>query len=166
MPKAAFLALPLFAALLQAAAPARADDKPKQLQKPIDAGSVDAGGTYRLSAEELAFDCKRLSGRMQVRILQLREMTPTAKTSALGHEMKQVTEPVASLMLGKSSSFNADPGKRGADDRAMLKAYNAQLAAKGCKTYDLDAELNAKPGTAPLLPTPKPAAAPTKPAAK
>lgn len=153
----------LLAAPLAAAAPALAKETGKG-PPPLQAGSVDGAGVYQLSAEEQAMDCKRLTGRVQIRILQLRNMQPAQKTSDLSHTMKQTAEPVASLLLGKSSSFNADPNKRLAEDRAMLTAYNKQLAAKSCKTFDIDAEL-AKTGTAGAPPAPKaPAAAP--PAAK
>ncbi len=156
------LALPLILAI----APAHAKEAAKQ-PPPLQAGSVDAGGVYQLSAEEQAMDCKKLSGRIQVRLLQMRNMQGATAPSGLSQDVKQAGSAAAGLLLGKSSGFDTDSGKRAASDRAMLVAYNKQLAAKGCKTYDIDAELSGKPGSGAALPAAKPAATPAaKPAAK
>ena len=142
-----------------------AKDAPKQ-PPPLQAGTIDSSGTYQLSAEEQAMDCKRLTGRIQIRILQMREMQPAAKPSGLSNDLRQQAAPITGLLLGKSSSYTNDPAKRQADDRAMLNAYNKQLAAKGCKTFNLDAELSQKPGGKELpRPAQPTAATPAKPAA-
>lgn len=130
------------AAGIAACLPVAAKDKtPSAKNKPSEVGAVDASGTYRLSAEELAYDCKRLAGRMQVRLLEVRSYDPSKNGSALARTMQSATQPVVGMMLGNASGYSADPDKRHADDIAMLKAYNAQLAAKKCRTYDLEAEL-------------------------
>jgi hypothetical protein len=54
-------------------------------------------------------------------------------------------------MFGASSE-GASPDARYAHDRAVLEAYNSQLEAKGCATFDLEAEL--RPGPAGETPTP------------
>lgn len=160
---ASLLALPL---LLAAGSAGQAQNAAKQ-PPPLKAGSVDASGVYQLSAEEQAMDCKKLSGRIQVRLLQMRNMQGAAAPSGVAQDVKQAGSVAAGLLLGKSSTFETDAGKRAAGDRAMLTAYNRQLAAKGCKTYDIDAELAQKPGSGTALPAARPATpSAAKPAAK
>jgi Tfp pilus assembly protein PilX len=160
------LAASLLALALLAAGPGHAQNAGKQ-PPPLKAGSVDAGGVYQLSAEEQGMDCKKLSGRVQVRLLQMRNMQGAAAPSGLAQDVKQAGSAAAGVLLGKSSTFETDAGKRASGDRAMLAAYNKQLAAKGCKTYDIDAELNGKQGSGAGLPAAKPATPPAaKPAAK
>ena len=101
------------------------------------AASTSAGPppAYILSEEERNADCKRLTGRMKIRIVQIRDYTARAKTSALSRNMQLAHSQVWGTTVG------INPDAEYARDRAMLDAYNAQLAAKGCKTLDLAAEL-------------------------
>ena len=118
-----------------------------------------ANNGYTLSAEELALDCKKLTGRMQVRILQLRSSRGDIKTTALARGMQQAATP---FVAGTTRGINPDGDN--ARDLSMLKAYNAQLAAKNCAVYDLDADL--KPGaTGTPHPVPKAKAGVVRPAA-
>ncbi|MGH6815099.1 MAG: hypothetical protein ACREC6_05290 [Hyphomicrobiaceae bacterium] len=103
-------------------------------------GTYGPDDGYTLSAEEQKLDCKQLIGRMQVRILQSRDAS--GETSGASRVMQEIVAPV----LGGSSE-GADPEVRHRRDRAMLEAYNRQLAAKKCATFNLDAEL-APPATA------------------
>jgi hypothetical protein len=48
-------------------------------------------------------------------------------------------------MMG--TSYGVNPTAQQARDIAVLKAYNDQLVAKGCATFDLDNELMPKPVT-------------------
>ena len=146
----------LAGAVILAAAPALAKD-PKPGAKTTQYGSVDAAGVYQLSLDEQAFDCRKLLGTMQIRIMQIRDYDPSKKTSDLSRTMQTTVDPALSIMLGKTSAYAADPDKRYRNDRAMLEAYNRQAAAKKCKVYDLDAEL--KPGKA-FHDTPVPRSAP------
>jgi hypothetical protein len=114
--------------------------------KPAAAGST-------LSEDELKLDCAKLTGRMQVRLLQLRGYNERSKSSAIGRTMQQVAKPVFG-----GTSAGADPDARYADDVARLRAYNARLAELKCATYDLDKELAAKPSD----PTPAPVPLPRK----
>ena len=98
------------------------------------APSADAPG-YVLSDEEKGIDCKRLTGRMKIRILQLRDDRKRVRSSELSRSLH-----AAQGQLGGSAA-GSDPDGDAARDRAMLAAYNGQLAAKGCKTLDLEAEL-------------------------
>lgn len=97
------------------------------------------GAAYALSADELAYDCKQLTGRMQIRLLAVRDY------------QNQSTTTIASraLQTGSAATFGGttagtDPDGAYARDVAMLEAYNRQLAAKDCNTYDLTDELQPK----------------------
>jgi hypothetical protein len=98
-----------------------------------------AAAAYTLSADELQLDCKKLAGRMQIRILEIRDYNERQQASLLSRALQSG----ASTVAGGSMS-GTDPNGQYAKDRAMLEAYNAQLAAKNCKSYDLNAELKPK----------------------
>ncbi|MFA5952704.1 MAG: hypothetical protein WC807_20785 [Hyphomicrobium sp.] len=102
---------------------------------------------YALTDEEKALDCKRLTGRMQVRILQIRDFSVRPQSSAAAYTVQGAARSV----LGGGHA-GADPNGQYARDRAQLEAYNAELAAKHCRTFNLDDELKPKPVTA--TPTP------------
>lgn len=116
-----------------------------------DQTALSPGGIYQLSAEEQDLDCKSLTGRMQVRILQIRDHETQSKSTAAARTMQS-----ASTQVFGGSTFGADPDAQYAKDRAMLEAYNKQLAAKDCSTFDLASELMPKPITATPAPVPKP----------
>ncbi len=116
-------------------------------------GDVPASG-YVLTADEQALDCKQLTGRMQVRILQLRDFDTRQKTTVVS----RVAQTAASTVFG-GTNYGTDPERRYARDRAVLEAYNKQLAAKKCRTFDLEAELKANPANS----VPKPVAPAEKP---
>lgn len=97
------------------------------------------GSGYQLSEEELKFDCKKLTGTMQIRILQMRGYDTNKKTSAAARSLQSLTTPIFG-----GTKEGVDPDGQYIKDRAMLEAYNRQLAIKQCKTFDLDAELAIK----------------------
>lgn len=101
-----------------------------------DAAPTQATAAYQLSADEKALECKQLTGRMQIRILEIRDY----------HERSRTTLVARTLQSGSTTVFGGpkagiDPDGAYAKDRATLEAYNAQLVAKGCKAYDLESEL-------------------------
>jgi hypothetical protein len=104
------------------------------------ADSTQPEGGYVLSAQELALSCRKLTGRMQVRILQIRDYEQRAKPSPASRLAQQ-----AATSLHGGSRHDIDPEAEYRRDRAMLEAYNRRLAAKNCKTFDLEAELKPKP---------------------
>ncbi len=108
--------------------------------KRITPGTLQQDGSYQLSADELAMDCKRLTGRSAVRILQIRDYQFSEKSSAASRSAKQVVSPVFG-----GSTFGADPDAEYQRDRALLVAYNKRLADKGCRVFDLEKELQPKP---------------------
>ena len=97
--------------------------------------SSSAAPAYALSEEEKGIDCKRLTGRMKIRILQIRDSRSRTNSSELSRSLQ-----LAQSQFGGSTT-GIDPDAEHSRDRAMLDAYNTQLAAKGCKTLDLESEL-------------------------
>ncbi|HYD15559.1 MAG TPA: hypothetical protein VEA77_04080 [Hyphomicrobium sp.] len=94
------------------------------------------GGAYQLTPAELELDCKKLTGRAAVRIVQIRDFQTRRQTTAVSRTIQSTTSSV----LGGSFE-GTDPDGRYARDRAMLAAYNNRLAEKNCANFDLDAEL-------------------------
>ena len=100
----------------------------------VTTGALQGSG-YQLSEEELKFDCKKLTGTMQIRILQMRDYDPSKKTSTVARSLQSLTTPIFG-----GTKEGVDPDGQYLKDRAMLEAYNRQLGATQCKTFDLDAE--------------------------
>lgn len=107
------------------------------------------GQAYELTTEEQALNCRQLTGRMQLRILQTRDTMQRNDSSALGRGMHAAAVPVFG-----GTTHGTDPAFDFARDRAILEAYNQQLAGKKCPAYDLEAEL--RPRSARDTPTPVP----------
>ena len=108
----------------------------------LESGEVQPGGSYEMSAAEKAMDCKRLTGSMQITVSRLKGASGRTEPSAVASTAQKMTAPV----LG-GSTVGADPQDSYARERAKLEAYNRELAAKGCKTLDIEAEL-ARPSEA------------------
>lgn len=107
-------------------------------------------GTYTLSDDELKYDCKRLMGSTQIKILQLRHHALRPAPSAASRIMSSTSDSVdrgVDKVLGKSSGPSAT-----ADDyalqRAHLEALNRALASRNCGYFDLAAELKSDRGSA------------------
>ncbi len=111
-----------------------------------------------MSADEQALECKQLTGRMQIRILEIRDYNERNQTTLASRALQS---GVAAVTGGSTAGI--DPNGRYAKDRAMLETYNRQLATKGCKTYDLEAELRPKSYTETPAATIKPAGGATTP---
>lgn len=152
----------LSAAVLAAAAlaPAFAETKSKQKVQPMVLPNFNqpdvsaANGGYTLTPEDLKLDCKKLTGKIQVGILQLRSERGDAKTTELSRNLQQAATPFVA-----GTSRGIDPEGDQARQYSQLKAYNSQLAAKNCPVYDLEAQL--KPG-ATDTPRPMPKAKPAR----
>ncbi len=112
-----------------------------------------SGQVYQLTAEELKLDCKRLTGRMQVRILQIRDAGERDNGNAVARGLQSTLTPV----LG-GTTYGVDRQADFVRDKAVLEAMNQQLATKNCATYDLDAELRPRPLRDTPTPVPKGAA--------
>jgi hypothetical protein len=102
-------------------------------------GGFDTAGAYTLTDQERQLDCKRLTGSVSIKILQMRDAGNRAKPSAIAATAQATAQP----LIG-GSTYGYDLSADLKRDRARLEALNAQLASKRCPTFDLDAEL--KPG--------------------
>ena len=109
--------------------------------------AAPAPAVYNLNDEEKALDCKKLTGRMQVRILQARDYEVRNQTTAASQAVQK-----AAVMAGSSATQGLDPSADHAKDRAQIEAYNQRLAELKCKTFNLDDELRPKAVTS--TPTP------------
>ena len=115
--------------------------------KPIQTGTMQPDGTYKLSDAELEMSCKKLTGRAYVRILQIRDHSLSQTSTPVARGMQQVVSPVFG-----GSTYGIDPDTQYRRDRAMVEAYNQRLAEKRCKVFDLVKELQPKPaGESPTL---------------
>ena len=112
-------------------------------------GPGRAAGHYQLSKAELELDCGKLTGRMQVRILQLRDYQERSKASSVSRLAQQALTPIYG-----GTARGADPDAEYRRDVAILHAYNRRLAEKKCPAFDLEAELKAQP----VRNTPRPVA--------
>ena len=112
-------------------------DMPPPQDAGVITGALRTSG-YQLSEEELKFDCKKLTGLMQIRILQMRGYDTNKKASAAARGIQSLATPIFG-----GTKEGVDPDGQYRKDLAMLEAYNRQLGVKKCKTFDLDAELAA-----------------------
>jgi len=107
-----------------------------QYLQPLESGSIGPDGRYHMSETEMAMDCKRITGSMQIAISRLRDSYVRAEPSALSSATQSAVQP----MLG-GSTMGPDRRAVYARERAKLDAYNRELAARSCNTLDIDAEL-------------------------
>lgn len=133
-------------ALACACASTQSDQPPSILTESALSGDT-ANATYQLSEKERKYDCKKLTGAMQVRILQIRDYDSSKKASMAARGMQTVTTPIWG-----GTTAGMDPDGQHHRDLAMLEAYNGLLAEKNCKTFDLAAELQKRGPTD--MPTP------------
>lgn len=110
--------------------------------------SVVQGGDGLLTAEERALGCKKITGRMQVRILQIRDHSTRSKSSSISRGLQSAVEPIFG-----GNGQGKDPDGKFAADRAKLEAMNGLLREKNCASFDLKAELQPKDVTATPTPT-------------
>jgi hypothetical protein len=143
--RSALLVTTIIVSACATALPGGSPTPPKAL--PADTSGKVQGGSYVLSEAERALDCKKLTGRMQLKILQTRgaDQRPNASIAA------RATQSVVTPVFG-GTSFGSDPQAEIARNRAILVAYNEELRRKGCPTFDLDAELT----TSDVKRTPRP----------
>jgi hypothetical protein len=128
------------ATLIDNAAPGKLVDSEKYAayRKTVaTGGGLQADGTYQLNNQERQLDCKKLTGTIQVRLLDLRDYRERHKASLLAR-----TVHGAAAMTG-DGKYGADTDADYARERARLHALNNRLKEKGCKTIDIDGELNA-----------------------
>lgn len=116
---------------------------------PAQGGNVVTGAVpspgYQLSDEELNYDCRKLTGMMQIRILQIRGYDADKQASMAARNLQSFATPIWG-----GTKEGVDPEGQYRRDRAMLEAYNQRLASKQCKTFDIAAELAATDDTTPM----------------
>ena len=103
-------------------------------------GTLRADGTYELGPDELKLDCKKLTGRVTIRILQMRNNQIRSNSTLASRLSQQAFTP-----LYGGTQHGADPDSDYRRDLALVQAYNKQLAEKKCKVFDLTKELQPKP---------------------
>lgn len=91
------------------------------------------------SGNEPGLDCKKLTGRMQIRILEMRTFATTSQTSGLSRTMHAAGKSVFG-----GTSAGIDPKGEHARDYAMLETYNLQLVSQDCKSFDIQQTLAAQ----------------------
>ncbi len=102
-----------------------------------DQGQVPpAPASYVLTPQELGYSCKKLTGTMQIRLLQVRQYDPKENPTYAARGVQSVATPIFG-----GTTVGIDPEGQHRRDLAMLEAYNRRLAEKNCKTLDLAAEL-------------------------
>lgn len=106
---------------------------------PKGGGFDSSGATYSLTDQESQLDCKHLTGGLTIKIIQMRDAANRAKPSAAASALQEGVRPLkGGTTYGQSLEVDY---KR---DRVRLETLNAKLVEKGCKSFDLDAQL--KPG--------------------
>lgn len=100
---------------------------------PVEQAAISSGV---LTQEEARLDCKRMAGRMQIRILELRGGGAKGQSSAAAQGMQSAVVP-----LFGGTRHGANAAGEAARDRAKLSAMNQILMARGCPYYDVDSEL-------------------------
>ncbi len=81
---------------------------------------------------EPEFDCKKLTGRIQIRILEMRSFATSSQSSGLSRSMHAAGQS----MFG-GSSVGIDPNGEHARDYALLEQYNRQLVSQDCRSFDI-----------------------------
>ena len=92
--------------------------------------------TGNLNNTEEELSCWRITGRMKVGILSLRGESSRTRTSSLSQGLQFFGTGV-----GMTAGSAADPTGTAASKLAQLESYNNKLKEMGCKSYDLQAEL-------------------------
>jgi hypothetical protein len=99
-------------------------------------GSFQPNGRYVLSAHEQKLSCQKLSGSIYVKLEVLKDYDARSKPSLAA----RAGQTAGHLALGYSA-YGSQPVLEHRQQLARTRALNEQLKAKGCKAYDINAEL-------------------------
>lgn len=149
--------LPVFAMLLSILGGCSGVGKTTEPLNFTTAAGPDTSGSkgqYVLTDEEQGLDCKKLTGRMQVRIMQMRGYETREKTTIASRAFHSAGKMVFG---GTNAGLNTDA--QYARDKAVLEAYNRQLVAKDCKSFNVDEALDGAAQPVPTIEAPSKAAA-------
>lgn len=93
--------------------------------------NVNPDPGYKLSPEEAELNCKRLAGKVQIRLLEFRSGLKPEESSAFARAIASTN----ALVDGTTAELSvAETHKK---DVAQLYAFNKQLADKNCKSFDI-----------------------------
>lgn len=101
----------------------------------LPAPAPGGASAYVLSEEEKGAGCKRLTGRMKIRILQIKDHVSRHHSTELARSLH-----TAQSQFGASGA-GADTDAEYRRSLSMLEAYNGELQRRGCPTLDLAKEL-------------------------
>ena len=132
---ASLLLLAACAAAMPGYTPPPFKEKKSKHAQAMQSGEMQEG-EYQMADQEKAMDCKRITGSMSITIERLKHRNAEVPTS----DVAVSANKVPSLYL-RQSSKGLDRDAEYQRDRARLEAYNQHLAAKGCRTVDIDAEI-------------------------
>lgn len=118
--------------------------------EPASAADAPASGIV-VAATDNDPSCKDITGRMQLRILEIRDYRARSQSSAAS----RVFQKGFSAILGGTKA-GTDPDGTYASDRAKLDDDNRRLVAMKCRSFDLDAELQPKDFRVTPVPTIEP----------
>lgn len=111
---------------------------------------------YELTKQDKTMDCRRLTGRIRVKLAILKSAAGAPKAS----EPAALAQKAATPIFG-GTTRGADSAADMRADRAQIDAFNKRLAELKCPTVDVDAELGKSPAApaakAPKASAPKPA---------
>ncbi|HVZ04504.1 hypothetical protein [Hyphomicrobium sp.] len=94
------------------------------------------GSGWQPRLDDKKMNCKQLSGRVQVLILQLRGSSGQKKASGFSLGLHSAFASTVG-----TTATGSDPDSDNAADMRKLKDYNQRLIAMNCRSYDLNYEL-------------------------
>lgn len=146
------------AALLMLAGCAGATPEPESAAIAGPAAAPAPPVVYELTKQDKTMDCRRLTGRIRVKLALLKSAAGAPKASEPAALAQKAVTPVFG-----GTTRGADPAADLRADRAQIDAFNKRLAELKCPTVDVDAELAKAPAApaskAPKAPGAKPASA-------
>jgi hypothetical protein len=136
---AAVLLLAACAAAIPGYTPPPFKEKKNKHGQAMQSGEM-TDGRYEMAEQEKQMDCKRTTGSMMITIERLKYKNTEVGTSNLAVGANRAPTPYT-----RHSTKGLDRDAVYARDRARLEAYNEHLAAKGCRTVNIEAELARPP---------------------
>ncbi|HFB2049005.1 MAG TPA: hypothetical protein TECP_01374 [Hyphomicrobiaceae bacterium MAG_BT-2024] len=90
-----------------------------------------------LTPDELALPCSKLRGRIQLRILEVRDRDEKQHPSTIASSMRRTAD---SSGVWHNMGSLSDVGS--SNDISVLTAYNQRLTQLGCQNYNISVELD------------------------
>lgn len=95
------------------------------------AGPADAAAPAPASAEDAEADCKRLAGKVQLRLLEVRNGLSPEESSLLSRSIQSA----GAVVGGSTQGLNTNTSL--ARELADLEAANNQLVQRNCRSFDI-----------------------------